>query len=239
MRLTAGSGVLMASLLSALLAPCQPMAAPGDLLETSRTNVNVRADPTTEAAIVTRINSGDRMFEVRSEGDWYLVELPDIGQQGWIYGPLLDRFTDLQSKPAAGQSTASRPQPSTPAGDELSAKNRLMSRLTAFDESLVGNAERGEAVFYKCGSCHTTVAGVHAQGPSLYGVFGRRPAQAQGYEYSDGMHASAREGVVWDEPTLDRFIQRPPRIVEGTTMPFSGIRNAQDRRDLIAYMKRL
>lgn len=83
------------------------------------------------------------------------------------------------------------------------------------------------------------IEGVHAQGPSLVGVFGRSPATGRGYRYSSAMQSFVRDGAVWDEATLDRFIQRPARIVKGTSMPFSGVRDPQDRRDLIAYLQQL
>ena len=116
---------------------------------------------------------------------------------------------------------------------------RLEARLTTFDPSIRGNPQRGETVFYKCGSCHTSVPGIHAQGPSLHGIFGQRPASSSEFRYSSAMEAFAREGAVWDEATLDRFIQRPTRVVKGTSMPFSGVRDAQDRRDLIVYLQQL
>lgn len=213
-------------------------AAPGDLLETDKTNVNVRSEPSTDSDVVTRINPGDIIIEVETQGEWYHVKLPRQEREGWIYGPLLTVFTDLEpEEPASAAPVASRPETGVKA--TASSFDRLLARLTAYDESLSGNAESGEAVFYKCGSCHTTVAGVHARGPSLAGVFGRRPAVAQGYDYSAGMRAFGREGAVWDEATLDRFIQRPDRIVKDTSMPFSGVRDAQDRRNLIAYLKQL
>jgi cytochrome c len=44
---------------------------------------------------------------------------------------------------------------------------------------------------------------------------------------------------VWDEKTLDAFLDEPQKVVPGTTMPFSGIANAKERADLIAYLKTL
>ena len=93
MRLAALSAVLMASLLSAPLPFGDLKAAPGDLLETRRTNVNVRATPTTDSAVVATIDAGERIIEIAEQGDWFQVSLPDRSAQGWIYAPLLERFT--------------------------------------------------------------------------------------------------------------------------------------------------
>ena len=241
MRLVAVSGFLLASILSTVAPPSPVLAAAGDLLSTSRTNVNVRANPTTEAPIVVTINPGETIIEQDRRDDWYLVRLPDRDREGWIYAPLLEPVVNLEPpkadptksvEPAPGSTVASDPVPA------LTSKAEL-PRVAAFDENLVGNPERGETVFYKCGSCHTTVSGIHADGPSLVGVFGRPPALAEGFRYSGAMESFARSGAVWDEATLDRFIQRPTRVVKGTSMPFSGVRDAQDRRDLIAFLQQL
>lgn len=102
---------------------------------------------------------------------------------------------------------------------------------------LDGDPKAGEQVFYKCGSCHTLVPGIHGDGPSLYGIVGSRPAGFGDFGYSTSMRAFAAEGNVWNEETLDRFIQRPKRLVPGTSMPFSGVRSPQDRKNLIAFLE--
>ncbi len=251
MSFAAGSGILLTALFLALAPSGSAMAAPGDLLTTNRTNVNVRATPSTAAPIVARINPGETIIEQDRQHDWYQVRLPNRDGSGWIYGPLLQEVVDLPPAPAnqvvpVDQDTstepavaADQPRAALDAASSRSTGTAQFPRVAAFDDRLIGNPARGETVFYKCGACHTTVPGVHAQGPSLVGVFGRPPALSPGFRYSGAMQSFARNGAVWDEATLDRFIQRPAHVVEGTTMPFSGVRDAQDRRDLIAYLKRL
>ncbi len=230
MRLIAGSGTFIATLLLTWSVVDHAVAAPGDVFSTSKSNVNVRAAPSTNADILARVNPGETVIEIETRNDWHFVRLPAGDSEGWIFSPLLDLVTN-----------APRPAPSaTRQPDaEFAAPDKLASRTAAFDGNLRGNPARGEKVFYKCGSCHTTVRGVHAEGPSLADVFGGPPAQAPGYRYSGAMQSFARNGAIWDEATLDRFIQRPPRVVKGTTMPFSGVRDQQDRRDLIAYLQQL
>ncbi len=230
MRSIAGSGTLFAVLLLACSAINHASAAPGDVFSTNKTNVNVRAAPSTNATIVARVNPGESVIEIDTKDDWHLVRLPDGGGEGWIFSPLLE-LVALAPKPNAP--VVERPK------SEASSTDKLASRTDAFNDDLIGDPSKGETVFYKCGSCHTTVPGIHAQGPSLAGIFGRSPAQAPGFRYSGAMQSFARDGGVWDAATLDRFIQRPPRVVKGTTMPFSGVRDQQDRRDLIAYLQQL
>ncbi len=222
MRSIVGAGICTAFFLAALTSHMEVSAAPGDVLSTTKTNVNVRSDPSTDADVIGRINPGDTVIEVDSWSDWYLVKLQDDGSEGWVFSPLLEPATNAQG-----------------AATDNARVTKTASRVTTFDSNLVGDPKKGERVFYKCGSCHTTVEGVHAQGPSLVGVFGRAPAGATGYRYSGAMTAFARDGAIWDEATLDEFIRRPGRLVEGTSMPFSGVRDTQDRRNLIAYLQQL
>ncbi|MGI9499130.1 MAG: SH3 domain-containing protein [Geminicoccaceae bacterium] len=217
MRVMVGLMGLLASFAIEITMPGPVQAAEGDRLALSGTNVNVRSSPGLDGDVVTTINSGETIIELALEGDWYYVNLSDRNRRGWIYAPLLKTVPTTQ--PLAPRVQAS-PAP-------------------AVVSSLAGNPARGEAVFYKCGSCHTTVDGYHADGPSLHEVFGRRPAGARGFGYSRGMQAFAAEGNIWDEATLDRFIQRPAKVVRGTSMPFSGVRDPQDRKDLIAYIQQL
>ncbi len=103
---------------------------------------------------------------------------------------------------------------------------------------LKGDPASGAKVFYKCGSCHSTERGINSIGPSLWGIVDSAPAQVPGFGYSAGMRKFAANGAVWDEETLDEFIRRPPRLVRGTSMPFSGIRSEKERRDLIAFLRK-
>jgi cytochrome c len=49
--------------------------------------------------------------------------------------------------------------------------------------------------------------------------------------------AGRDRGLRWDEATLDAFIADPRRTVPGIAMDFFGIKDADERADLIAYLK--
>ena len=86
-----------------------------------------------------------------------------------------------------------------------------------------------------CRQCHVTNEGDHRLGPSLYGVVGREAGSAPGFAYSPAMQNA---DFVWDEETLDRFIENPEAVVPGNNMkPFSGIASAEERAKIIAYLK--
>jgi cytochrome c len=95
-----------------------------------------------------------------------------------------------------------------------------------------GDPTRGEQLYRRCQGCHSIDA--NRVGPRHAGLFGRHAGSLDDYNYSDAMRAS---GVVWDETTLDQFLTAPRKFIPGTKMPFAGIADAQERADLIAYLK--
>ena len=98
-----------------------------------------------------------------------------------------------------------------------------------------GDPAAGKKVFRKCQACHTVQEGKHRQGPSLYGVIGRKAGTADGFKrYSDAMKA---HDVVWDADSLSAYLENPKETVPGNKMIFVGLKDAQDRADVIAYLK--
>ncbi len=96
--------------------------------------------------------------------------------------------------------------------------------------------ERGKILFYACRACHRLgTAGPPREGPDLAGLFGRVAGTAPGYErYS----AALREaGFEWTAARLDAWLKDPNGFLPGNRMRFAGLRRAEDRRDLIAYLK--
>ena len=95
-----------------------------------------------------------------------------------------------------------------------------------------GNAERGEEVYTRCLACHTLAH--NRVGPRHCGLFGRKAGSVPNYAYSSAMK---KYGVTWNEETLDRFIENPLKTVPGTRMGYAGVKDRQERDDLIAYLK--
>ena len=92
------------------------------------------------------------------------------------------------------------------------------------------------AAFAQCATCHSTDPGRNGVGPSLAGTFGAQAAHEPTYAYSDAMRGS---GLTWDAATLDAYIADPRRLVPGTKMSFAGVRSAEDRAAIVAYLKGL
>ncbi len=104
-------------------------------------------------------------------------------------------------------------------------------------EALLATAdvERGKMLYLQCRACHSLVeGGMHKVGPNLHGMFGSKAAFAAGFAYSDAMMNS---DVVWSPETLDPWLQRPSQFIPGSRMVFVGIRNPQDRANLIAFLQ--
>jgi len=99
------------------------------------------------------------------------------------------------------------------------------------------NADNGQKVYRQlCNICHDVVAGKNRVGPTLFGVVGRKAGTEAGFTYSDGMKGS---GLTWDAATLDRYLTDPRGVVSGTKMTYGGLKNEEQRRDLIAYLQTL
>ena len=107
----------------------------------------------------------------------------------------------------------------------------------ALEPELAGaDVARGELLGLACAACHRFRAEEGTLvGPHLQGVFGRRAASVEGFNYSPALRES---GLVWTPRSLEAWLANPAGFVEGTTMPFTGYRSAEDRRDLIAYLLR-
>jgi cytochrome c len=94
------------------------------------------------------------------------------------------------------------------------------------------SASRGAEIYEaKCGACHSLDQ--NRIGPKHRGVFGRKAGAVPDFHYTDALEKS---GIVWNAKTLDTWLQSPVKMVPGTAMGFQ-LRNAQERADVIAYLK--
>ena len=113
----------------------------------------------------------------------------------------------------------------------------LMILLILSNEAALaaGDAKRGAQLFRQCMACHSAQPGEHMTGPSLAHAAGHKAGTAPGFQrYSDALK---RSGVTWDDATLDKWLANPEKFIPGNSMTFPGVRDAQARQDLIAYLK--
>lgn len=99
----------------------------------------------------------------------------------------------------------------------------------------------GENVFKRCQACHTVdQGGPNKVGPNLWDIVERPIADHEGFSYSSALQEFSQGGqVVWDYEHLDHFLLDPKGLVPGTAMSFAGLKNIQDRADVIAYLRTL
>lgn len=120
--------------------------------------------------------------------------------------------------------------PSAAPGAAPAAEVDIATRLAAAD------ADKGKVLFLQCRACHSLEqGGMNKVGPNLWGIFGRKAGQAEGFDYSDAIKNSA---IVWTAEALDAWLARPSEFLPGNRMVFVGIRKPEDRANLIAYVQR-
>lgn len=98
------------------------------------------------------------------------------------------------------------------------------------------NAAAGEAAFgKKCATCHTAnQGGANKVGPNLFSVVAGKMAHLNNFTYSKAL---AEKGGQWDYEALNAFIAKPAAFIKGTKMAFAGVGNAQERADIIAWLR--
>ncbi len=112
--------------------------------------------------------------------------------------------------------------------------------ITAISARADGDAGVGQDLFYTCAACHEVGNGARNRvGPVLNDIVGRRAATRDGYAYSRAMKEKGAEGLVWTPESLDAYLANPRVFVRGTRMAYAGLRDAERRSDLIAYLKTL
>ena len=97
------------------------------------------------------------------------------------------------------------------------------------------DAAAGQKISARCEQCHDlSKGGPNKIGPNLWGALGRPRATHAGFSYSGGMMASHDN---WNFDSIFKFLKSPATMVPGTKMSFAGLRSAQDRINLIAWLR--
>jgi len=79
----------------------------------------------------------------------------------------------------------------------------------------------------KCGACHYLDRNLRKVGPTLKGIYGRKPA------------ISDLPFETWDEASLDTWLEDPKQVKPKTKMAIPGIKDASERKAIIEYLKQL
>ena len=68
-------------------------ATTGDTLRVVGERVNLRAGPSDDANVRSQILQGEQVLELRRDGNWYGVRALRTGEEGWMFGNLLEPLT--------------------------------------------------------------------------------------------------------------------------------------------------
>ena len=95
--------------------------------------------------------------------------------------------------------------------------------------------ENGEKIFKKCATCHNYEKNSKSKvGPNLWNLINRPKASVDGFAYSKAL---VDYGGLWTYEDLNGFIYKPKDYIEGSKMNFAGLKKAEDRADLIFWLR--
>jgi len=117
----------------------------------------------------------------------------------------------------------------------LPAAITLVLALGAQSFAADGNAARGQRVFGACAACHSLQPDQNMTGPSLASLWGRKAGTLPSFDrYSPALKSA---NVVWNDKTLDEWIEDPQHLVPDNQMTFAGVKDGRQRADLLAFLK--
>ncbi len=97
------------------------------------------------------------------------------------------------------------------------------------------DAAAGKTISTKCEQCHDlSKGGPNKIGPPLFGVVDRPRASIAAFSYSAAMKGKPGN---WTYDELFKFIKAPGVDITGTKMSFAGLTRAEDRINLIAFLR--
>jgi cytochrome c len=97
---------------------------------------------------------------------------------------------------------------------------------------------KGQDIFKRCAACHSVEkGGPNKVGPNLWDIVGAKHAHLADFAYSDAIKAMA--DLDWSYEELNKFLANPRQYAPGTKMAFAGLKKAEDRASLIAYLRTL
>jgi cytochrome c len=101
------------------------------------------------------------------------------------------------------------------------------------------DADNGAEVFKRCRACHDVgPTAKNKVGPVLNGIVGRKAGTIDGFNYSDANKKAGAEGWVWTEEKMMEYLLNPRAAMPGNKMAYAGLKDEQDRKDLVAYLKK-
>ena len=121
----------------------------------------------------------------------------------------------------------------------VDSTTQVTSNIKMFEaiSSLLAEASlvEGEKISKKCGVCHNYKNDSKSKiGPNLWDLINRQKASVSGFAYSKAL---SDYGGKWTYEELNGFLFKPKEYIEGTKMNFVGLKDAEDRANLILWLR--
>lgn len=98
--------------------------------------------------------------------------------------------------------------------------------------------EAGEGLTRACTACHNfEQGGPNGVGPNNWDVIGSSVGHREDFNYSNTLVSLNEAGVEWTYENMNRFLYAPRDWAPGTSMSYAGMSNAEDRANLIAWLR--
>ena len=122
---------------------------------------------------------------------------------------------------------------------EVAALNSNTNNYENIESILVllqtASLENGEKIYKKCASCHNYKKDSASKiGPNLWNIINRPKGNQEGFAYSKAL---AEFGGRWTYEELEKFLYKPKDYISGTKMNFAGLKNAEDRANLLIWLR--
>ncbi|MFZ4762905.1 MAG: c-type cytochrome [Alphaproteobacteria bacterium] len=96
---------------------------------------------------------------------------------------------------------------------------------------------KGESTAKLCGACHSfNQGGPNKVGPNLWNIVGNKHGHVEGFSYSKAILEKTGN---WDYEELNHFLASPKSYAPGTKMSFAGLKKAEDRANMILWLRSL
>ena len=155
-----------------------------------------------------------------------------------VIGTLADALVDPDRRPVPARAAATAEAPKVTGASDGAPAPKAAAAIEPIG-ALLASADlaKGKKAFRKCVSCHSIEdGGKNKIGPNLWNIVNAERGKKAGYSYSKAL--SEKAGT-WTYDSLNAFLERPRAYIKGTKMSFGGIKKAQERAAVIAYLRSL